>query len=56
VVNLLVLIKTLVEVALAGRGAPEDVPLMRLCMRETVALEDGPKEFVVESQHLVEEL
>jgi hypothetical protein len=56
VVNLLVLIQALVEVALAGRGAPEDVPLMRLRVRETVALEDRSKEFVIESQHLVEEL
>ena len=29
---------------------------MRLRVRETVALEDGSKEFVVESEHLVEEL
>jgi hypothetical protein len=55
-VNLLVLVQALVEIALAARGTPEDVPLMRLRVRETVALEDGSKEFVVESEHLVEEL
>jgi hypothetical protein len=48
-VNLLVLVQALVEIALAARGTPEDVPLMRLRVRETVALEDGSKEFVVES-------
>lgn len=55
-VNLLVLVKALIEVALAARRAPEDVPLMRLRVREAVTFEDRSKEFVVEPEHLVEEL
>ena len=41
-VYLLVLVQALVEVALAARGAPEDVPLVRLRVAETIAFEDGP--------------
>ena len=40
VIHSLVLIKTFVEVALAGAGGPKQVPLVRLCRCERVCLED----------------
>ena len=38
VVDLLVFVKPFVEVRLAARRTPEHIPLMRLCMTETIIL------------------
>ena len=42
VIELLVLIQTLILVALAGAGAPEDVPLVRVGRGEAMLLKHGP--------------
>lgn len=40
VIDLLELIETLVEVTLAGAGRPQDIPLVRVSVAETVCFED----------------
>jgi hypothetical protein len=52
-INLLVLVKTLVEVALAWARGPEYVPLMGFSGRESRSLKHRPNEFIVKSQHFV---
>lgn len=56
VVDLLVLVESLVEVALAAAGAPKNIPLVALSGRKTVVFEHRSDELVVEPEHLVEEL
>lgn len=47
VVYLLELVKSFVEVALAGTGRPEHVPLVRVSVAKAVRLEDRPHKLVV---------
>ena len=47
-VDLLVLIKTLVEITLAGGRAPKNIPLVRLGSGEPSCLQHRPDELVVE--------
>jgi hypothetical protein len=56
VVDLLVLVKAFVNVALARAGAPEDVPLVALRGTESVSLEQRPQQLVVKTEHLVKQL
>lgn len=55
-IDLLVLVKSLVLVTLARAGAPQDVPLMGVGGREPMLLQDRPTKFIVEPDHLVEQL
>ena len=55
-VDLLVLIETLIQVALARGRRPENIPLVRLCRSEPGCLKHRSNELVIESQHLVQEL
>ena len=54
-VDFLVFVKTLIQVALARWWWPEYVPFVRLSGGETTGLKHWSNEFVVESQHLVQE-
>ena len=56
VVDLLVLVQAFVQVALAAGGAPQNVPLMGLGGRESCSLKDRADQFVVEAEHLIEQL
>ena len=51
-IDLLVLIEPLIQVALARARGPEDVPLVRVGIRKAILLEDRPHHFVVEPYHL----
>lgn len=53
-IDSLELIKTLVKVAFARTGRPEDVPLVRVSEVERVGLEDGPDQLGVAFEQLVE--
>lgn len=55
-INLLVLVEALVEIAFATRGAPKNVPFVRLGRGKSCRLEHRPDQFVIESQHLEEKL
>ena len=56
VVNLLVLVEALILIALAGGGAPKEVPLVAVCRLESLAFQERANELVVEADHLVQKL
>jgi hypothetical protein len=56
VIDFLVLIQAFIEIALAARRAPQNVPLMRLCVSEPVAFEDRSQKLVVKTQHFEQKL
>ena len=55
VVDLLVLVEAFVEVLLAVRVAPKDVPLVGLSVVETVSFEDGPHQFCLAPEYFIEQ-
>ena len=55
-IDLLILVQSLLLVALATARAPQDVPLVAVSRAEAVLLQDRSCEFVVESDHLVQQL
>jgi len=56
VIDLLILVKALILVALARTGAPEEIPLMRVRRGETMLLKHRPAQFIVESDHFEQQL
>ena len=56
VINLLILVKTLILVALTRAGAPEEIPLVRVRRGETMLLKHRPAQFIVESDHFEQQL
>ena len=56
VIDLLILVKALILVALARTGAPEEIPLMGVRRRETMLLKHRPAQFIVESDHFEQQL
>mmetsp|Transcript_24551 Transcript_24551/g.38081 ORF Transcript_24551/g.38081 Transcript_24551/m.38081 type:complete len:221 (-) Transcript_24551:373-1035(-) len=56
VVDFLILIQSLVQVALATGRAPQDIPLVGLGRSEAGGLNHGANKLVVETEHLVEQL
>lgn len=56
VVDPLELIKTFVEIALAGTGGPEEVPLVRLSVAKAVRLEQRSYQLGLSFQYFVEHL
>jgi hypothetical protein len=50
-IDLLELIQTFIKIALAAARAPQDVPLVRLSVTETICLEHGPQKLVIKSKH-----
>jgi hypothetical protein len=56
VIDFLVFVEALVQVALAAAGAPQDVPFMALGRSESSCFKYGSRQLVVEPKHLEEEL
>lgn len=56
VIDLLVLIEAFVQVALAAGGGPQNVPFVRLGGLEICGFENRANQFVVESEHFVQQL
>ena len=56
VIDFLVFVEALVQVALAAAGAPQDVPFMALGCSESGGFKYGSRQLVVEPEHLEEEL
>ena len=52
-INLLVLIKALIEITLTTRGGPQNVPFVRLGRSEVRCLQNRSNEFVIEPKHFV---
>ena len=55
-VDLLILVEPIIQIGFAGAAAPNNVPLMRVGVREMIGLEDGPHQFSVSPEDLVEQL
>ena len=55
-IDLLVLVKTFVEIRLASTTGPQDVPLVRLSVRKVVCLEHRPHQLGVSSEDFVQQL
>ena len=55
-VDLLILVEPFVQVRLARATAPEEVPLVRLCVGEMVGLHQGPDKFGVPPEYFVEQV
>lgn len=53
-VDSLVLIETLVQEGFAGGAAPEDIPLVRICVAEIVGLQQGSHQLGVPVEQLVQ--
>lgn len=55
-VDLLVFVKSFIEVALTAGRTPKNVPLVRLCWGKASGLKHRSDQFIVKSWHFVEEL
>ena len=55
-IDLLKLVETLEQVALAWSATPKHVPLMVLSVAEIICFENGPHEFCVAAKYFVEQL
>ena len=53
-INFLVLIQALIEVAFATGRAPQKVPFMRLCGCKTCSFKHRSNKFIIESRHFVQ--
>jgi hypothetical protein len=53
-IDLLIFIEALIEVALAWTRWPKDVPFMGLGMAEAVCFKDGSQQFIIKAEHFIE--
>jgi hypothetical protein len=52
-INALVFVQALIKVGFAGRGGPEDVPIMTIGVKELVSLKKRPNKLGISSKDLV---